>query len=300
MIREGSGKTIKELINRGVITPVNETSDWCSPAFFVLKGDNIRVRLVTDYTELNTHVNRLIHLFGHTLEILQAIPPEAKFFAKMDAVHGYFQLGLDEESSHMTTFLLPQGKFCYLRAPMGLNASSDECCCHSDVIIRGLPWARKIVDDTLAQAPEPELLDRARLVLQRCRENNIIISQKKLELSNKIKFSGHIISNEGYGLDHDKFTVIANFPHPKNLRDLRVFIGLANQLGMFIPELAHMTSPLRPLMKRDVAWLWLQEHEDAFMNANRLYGIGFALFPKSPDGNNISLIQCGSCSLCET
>ena len=32
---------------------------------------------------------------------------------------------------------------------MGLNASSDKWCCHSDVIIRGLPWARKIVDDTL-------------------------------------------------------------------------------------------------------------------------------------------------------
>ena len=151
----------------------------------------------------------------------------------------------------MTTFLLPQGKFRYLRAPMGLNASSDEWCCHSDIIIRGLPWARKIVDDTLIWATtEPELLKRARIVLQRCKENNITISQKKLELSNKIKFTGHIISDKGYGQD-DKFTAIAKFPHPKNLRDLRGFIGLANQLGMFIPDLAHMTSPLHPLMKRD-------------------------------------------------
>ena len=50
-------KTIKELIDRGVITPMNDTSDWCSPAFFVPKADNARVRLVTDYTELNKHVN---------------------------------------------------------------------------------------------------------------------------------------------------------------------------------------------------------------------------------------------------
>ena len=171
---EEATKTIKELIKQGVIT-----TDWCSPAFFVPKGDKTRVRLVTDYTELNKHVNRPIHLFAHTTEILQAIPPEAKFFAKIDAVHGYFQLGLDEESSHMTTFLLPQGKFCYLRAPMGLNTSSDEWCCHSEVIIRGLPWARKIVDDTLIWAStEPELLERARIVLQHCKENNITISQK--------------------------------------------------------------------------------------------------------------------------
>ena len=89
--------------------PANETTDWCSPAFFAPKGDKIRV--VMDYTKLNQPVNRPIHLFAHTTEILQAIPPKAKFFAKMDALHRYFKLGLDKESSRMTTFLLPQGKF---------------------------------------------------------------------------------------------------------------------------------------------------------------------------------------------
>ena len=113
--------------------------------------------------------------------------------------------------------------------------------------------ARKIVDDTIIWATnKQELLERARIVLQQCKENNISISQKKLELR------------------ADKFTAIANFPHPKNLRDLRAFIGLANQLGMFIPDLAHMTSPLRPLMKQDIAWVWLQEHEDAFLKTKEL------------------------------
>ena len=67
---------------------------------------------------------------------------------------------------------------------------------------------------------ETELLDRARIVLTRCRENNITISQKKLELSNKIKFAGHIISDEGYGPDKEKFAAIAQCPEPKNLQDL--------------------------------------------------------------------------------
>ena len=44
-----AAKTIKELIDRGVITPVNDTSDWCSPAFFVPKADNIRA---VSYTHL--------------------------------------------------------------------------------------------------------------------------------------------------------------------------------------------------------------------------------------------------------
>ena len=60
-------KTVQELIKKGVIVPANETTDWCSPAFFVPKGDKIRVILVTDYTELNKHVKRPIHPFSSCL-----------------------------------------------------------------------------------------------------------------------------------------------------------------------------------------------------------------------------------------
>ena len=68
-------KTVQELIESGVIiVPAIETTDWCSPAFFVPKGDKIRVRLVTNYTELNKHVKRPIHPFSSTKEILQAVP----------------------------------------------------------------------------------------------------------------------------------------------------------------------------------------------------------------------------------
>ena len=139
----------------------------------------------------------------------------------------------------MTTFLLPQGKFRYLRAPMGLNASSDEWCCQSDVIIEGLDWARKIVDDTLIWAEDME-----ELMMQKSRHH---ISKKKLELGNRIQFAGHIISDEGIQPDEDKYKAIKDFPRPKNLKDTRAFLGSANQLGAFIPDLAHMTSPLRPL-----------------------------------------------------
>ena len=114
-----AAKTINELIEKKVITRVKETTEWCSPAFFVPKGDKIRVRLVTDYTELNKHVMRPVHLFSHTREILQAVPNHAKHFAALDAVHGYFQLGLDQESSYITTFLLPQGEVQISQSPHG-------------------------------------------------------------------------------------------------------------------------------------------------------------------------------------
>ena len=87
---EGADTVVQDLMNKKVIVPVNTTTHWCSPAFFVPKADMIRVRPVTDYTHLNKYVKRPVHPFPCTAEILKAIPSTATCFAKLDAVHGYF------------------------------------------------------------------------------------------------------------------------------------------------------------------------------------------------------------------
>ena len=106
-----SKKTITELLERKVIAPVEKPTTWCSPVFFVPKADGKRVRLVTDFTVLNKFVQRPTHPFPSTREIIEAIPPDAKLFCKLDAVHGYFQLALDKKSSKLMTFLIQQGRF---------------------------------------------------------------------------------------------------------------------------------------------------------------------------------------------
>ena len=187
-----SEKSVTELIEQKVIAPVDKPTTWCSPAFFVLEADGKRVRLVTDFTALNKFVRRPTHPFPSAREIIEAIPPDAKLFCKLYAVHGYFQLALDKKSSRLTTFLIQQGRFRYLRKTMGLNASSDEWCRQSNVIIRGLPFSMKIVDDTIIWAKdEAELEERIETVLSRCEENNITISRKKMELGNSIHFAVH-------------------------------------------------------------------------------------------------------------
>ena len=135
-------KTVKDLVEKGVIKRVSVPTDWTSPAFFVPKPDNKRVHLVTDYTSLNRWVKRPVHPFPSSRDIMQAIPANAKVFAKLDCVHGYFQLAIDEPSSFLTTFLLPSGRYRYLRAPMGLTASSDEWCFASDTLRASLTRAR--------------------------------------------------------------------------------------------------------------------------------------------------------------
>ncbi len=143
--RRPATRTVEaELIKKGVIIPQIEPTDWQSPAFYVGKGTT-GVRLVTDYTYLNKFVKRPVHPFPSAKEIKQSIMPESKFFAKLDCVNGYFQMAIDEESSLKTTFLLPTGRYRYLRGPMGLAPTSDEWNRKSNEMIAGCPWAAKIV-----------------------------------------------------------------------------------------------------------------------------------------------------------
>ena len=199
---------------------------------------------------------------------------------------------------------------------MGLNASSDKWCCKSDIIVEGLPWARKLVDDTIIWADnEEDLVIRTRTVLERCK-NNITISRKKFKMGSEIEFAGHIISDTGIRPDGKKLAAIKQFPTPSCIKDVRAFLELANQLGSFIPDLARMTSAIRPLLKKGTTWNWLPEHQAAFekikdiltsdmaipyldtillTDASRLHGIGFSLIQIKK--GNMRLIQCASRSL---
>ena len=45
---------IKGLIDNNVSVPCHEPMDWCAPGFFFVKADGKSVRLITDYTKLNS------------------------------------------------------------------------------------------------------------------------------------------------------------------------------------------------------------------------------------------------------
>ena len=83
-------------------------------------------------------------------------------------------------------------------------------------------------------------------------------------MGKEIEFAGRLISHTGISPDEKKFAAIKQFATPSCIRDVRAFLGLANQLGSFIPDLAHMTSTKQPLLKKGTTWNWLPEHQNAF------------------------------------
>ena len=159
---------------------------------------------------------------------------DSKWFVKLDATHGYFQIPLTEESSKLTTFLLPSGKYRYLCAPMGCSASSDEWCRRSDIAIAGVPSTQKLVDDILISAPTKEIaLQRLCMTLEGCRKARVTLSMKKLKLGQEVKFGGYIINSEGVKPNPDNIDGISKFPTPTDVSELRSFFGLVNTFDIF-------------------------------------------------------------------
>ena len=146
--REKAESIINKLLDGKVITRQDDPTEWCAPGFFVTKK-NGDLRIVINYTHLNKYVKWPAPTFPSAQEILLGIDPDPTMFAKLDVTKGYHQVPMDEVNSRLTTFLLPLGRFCFLRAPMGLSCSNDEFCGQSDKIIEGLPGVRKLVDDIL-------------------------------------------------------------------------------------------------------------------------------------------------------
>jgi hypothetical protein len=320
-LQQAAQETLRKIIDSGVIVPVTEPTEWISPAFFVEKPNGRGARMVCDFTGINRFIQRPVHPFPSTQDLLRDIGAGAKYFATLDAVQGYHQIPLDHASSLLTTFLLPSGRYRYTRAPMGLNASSDEWCARSDAALEGLEKTRKIVDDILVWASTwEELCERVRAVLERCKQHGITLSRDKMQMGSEVRFAGHVISPNGVKPEPEKVVALKNFPAPTDATGLRSFLGLAVQLGGFVPDLAHLTEPLRPLLKKNAVFLWLPEHEEAFArvkdaltsplvvrffdpdlptelltDASRLKGLGYALVQR--DGEGMRLIKCGSRSL---
>ena len=89
-------KMLDDLVASKIIAKETRPAEWCLPAFFVPKPDGVKVRLVT---KVNKYVKRPVHPFPSVHDIVQSIPAGSKFFAKLDAIHRYFQLALETQSS---------------------------------------------------------------------------------------------------------------------------------------------------------------------------------------------------------
>ena len=81
---------------------------------------------------------------------------------------------------------------------------------------------------------------------------------------------GTIISDNGMKPDPDKEAAITQMPTPQNKPALLRFIGMANYLSPFCPNLSSVIQPLHVLTQEAVPFSWSMAQEKAFNKAKQL------------------------------
>ena len=166
----------------------------------------------------------------------------------------------------LTTFITPWGRYRYLRNPQGLVLAGDEFNRRMDASFDHFDHFRKVVDDCLVYDDSfPEHVARVRQVLTCAHENGVTLSASKFIFAKpEVNYCGFVLNRQGRTVDDQKTAAIQQFPVPTNRTDLRLFMGLINQCGEFIPNLAAATAPLRGLLKTSDDFLWTEDHTRAF------------------------------------
>ena len=85
------------------------------------------------------------------MPILEVLPKLAnvKIFSVLDTKDGFHQVKLNEQSSYLTTFWTPFGRYRYLRMPFGISSAPEEYRRRMHNILQGLPGVEVIADDIL-------------------------------------------------------------------------------------------------------------------------------------------------------
>ena len=269
-LKEKIKKKLDEMTEMNVITKVDEPTDWVSRMVASIKK-NGDIRICIDPQALNAALKRELHPLPVIDDILLELS-KARIFSKFDLRNGYWQCELDSESSMLTTFQTPFGRYRWERLPFGLAVSSEIFQKRLMTALEGLSGTVCVADDILVfgvgeNDKEAEIDHERKLeaLLERCEKIGIKLNREKTEMRKKeVAFLGHKITSKGLEIDKDKVEAIVKMEAPKNVKEVQRFAGMVNYLARFLPQLSEIMEPIRILTLKDRAFVWGKKQDEAF------------------------------------
>jgi hypothetical protein len=102
-------------------------------------------------------------------------------------------------------------------------------------------------------------------LLKRLHKVNMKIHPKKCEFAvTLVVHLGHIILSNGIMVHWVKVVAILEMPNPTHVHTLKSFIELCNYYKIYVQNFSTIAHPLYALLKKDVAWTWSDEIQEAF------------------------------------
>ena len=258
-------RELKKLIDEKQIQKLTKCSDehFISPVVITVKSDqSIKVALDSKILNDAIHKNKYqMQSIDHLMDKISMKISELKtqegqlYFSKIDLKYAYSQLPLHPETQKHCNFNIlggnATGTYKFLNGFYGLTDLPATFQKMMDTTLDRLDSTNVFLDDIIVitkgtiEKHEKEI-DKT---LNRLNEENLAISLHKCEFGlNEITWLGYKINAEGIKPTKRKTDAIIQLDNPKTPKQLRSFMGSIHHLIKFIPKLATLSAPIRPLL----------------------------------------------------
>ena len=255
---------LQELLDKGFIRP--SVSPWGAPVLFVKKKDGT-LRLCVDYRQLNKLTVKNKYPLPRIDDLFDQLKG-ASIFSKIDLRSGYHQLKIKDADVHKTAFRTRYGHYEFLVMPFGLTNAPAAFMDLMNRVFR--PYVDQFVvvfiDDILVYSKDREIHDtHLRVVLEILRKEQLYAKLSKCEFwLTEVSFLGHIVSKEGIRVDPKKIEVVVEWKPPRNVTEVRSFLGLAGYYRRFVKGFSMIAAPMTRLLQKNVNYEWSEKCQGSF------------------------------------
>ncbi|KAA3469695.1 DNA/RNA polymerases superfamily protein [Gossypium australe] len=237
-----------------------------APVLFVKKKDG-SMRLCIDYRQFNKVTVKKKYPLPRINDLFDQLKG-ATVVSKIDLRSGYYQLRVKDSDVPKTVFRTRYGHYEFLVMLFGLTNAPAIFMDLMNRIFR--PYLDKFVvvfiDDILVYfQDENEHAEHLRKALQILRDKQLYAKFSKSEFWIKeVRFLGHIISGDGIRVDPSKISAVVEWKPPRNVTEVRSFLGLAGYYRRFVKGFSMIVTPMIRLLQKDVKFEWTERCQQSF------------------------------------
>ncbi|KAG8473009.1 hypothetical protein CXB51_034924 [Gossypium anomalum] len=261
---------LQELTDKGFVRL--SFSPWGAPVLFVKKKDG-SMRLCVDYRQLNKVTIKNKYPLPRIDDLFDQLKGTT-WFSKINLRSGYYQLRLKESDVPKTAFRIRYGHYEFLVMPFGLTNAPAVFMDLMNRIFRSYldKFVVVFIDNILIYSKdETEHAEHLRIVLQTLRNKQLYAKFSKSEFwLREVGFLGHIVSGDGIWVNPSKISAIVDWKPPKNVTEVRSFLGLAGYYRRFVNGFSIIAAPMTRLLRKNVKFEWTEECQQSFEELKKL------------------------------
>ncbi|XP_030367170.1 uncharacterized protein LOC115619267, partial [Strigops habroptila] len=278
--RYGIVKTIEKFLKFGILEECE--SEYNTPIFPV-KKPNGEYRLVQDLRAINEITKDIYPVVANPYTLLTSVKEKYKWFTVIDLKDAFFCIPLDKGSRKLFAFEWEnphngrKTQLTWTRLPQGFKNSptlfGNQLAKELELwVTQGkiqVPRTQYLllqyVDDIFIATEQESLCVRVTIeILNQLGLNGYKVSREKAQIAcTTVMYLGCEISQGQRRLGIDRIKAICAIPEPRNLHELRTFLGMAGWCRLWISDYGLIAKPLYEAQKSQT-FVWEGSQKEAF------------------------------------